>query len=46
MGGIVIDMVGANGKRLSAQISPTNLPTISLSDPSQNILGLLVPNRF
>jgi hypothetical protein len=36
MGGIVIDMVGANGKRLSAQISPTNLPTISLSDPSQN----------
>src|ERR1039458_728011 len=36
MGGIIIDMVGANGKRLSAQISPTNLPAGGVTDTAQN----------
>ena len=36
MGGIVIDMVGANGKRLTAQISPTNLPKGNVTDTTQN----------
>lgn len=35
-GGIVIDMVGANGKRLTAQISPTNLPKGNVTGTSQN----------
>ena len=36
MGGILIDMVGANGKRLTAQISPTNLPKGRVTDTTRN----------
>ena len=40
MGGIVIDMVGANGKRLTAQVSPSNLPKGNVTDTTQNFWAL------
>src|SRR5450759_2252218 len=36
MGGLVIDLVGANGKRFIAQVSPTRLPNGYASDQTQN----------
>ncbi|HXB74690.1 MAG TPA: hypothetical protein VNY05_41025, partial [Candidatus Acidoferrales bacterium] len=46
MGGLVIDMVGANGKRLTAQISPTNLPSGSVTDISQNFWAFFTQTGF
>jgi hypothetical protein len=46
MGGLVIDMIGANGKRLTAQISPTNLRSGSVTDIHQNFWAFYTQTGF
>ena len=45
MGGIVIDMVGANGKRLTAQVSPSDLAK-GYADPSTPFLAIWSQTGF